>query len=60
MRNPNDDLCDALLSIYDLMCRINSFRGLRRIASHEVIDRLLLQITTPERGFLLEEIVNRV
>ena len=59
MRNPNDDLCDTLLSIYDPVCRIKSFRDLQRIPSYEVIDRLLLQITTPERGFLLEEVINR-
>ena len=41
VRNPNDDLCENLLSIYDLVCRINSFRGLRRIVPHEVIDKLL-------------------
>ncbi|GJM84424.1 hypothetical protein PR202_ga00092 [Eleusine coracana subsp. coracana] len=38
---------------------INSFRGLRRIPSYEVIDKCLLQITTPERGFLHEEVVNK-
>ncbi|GJN13351.1 hypothetical protein PR202_gb00045 [Eleusine coracana subsp. coracana] len=41
VRNPNDDLYENLLSIYDLVCRINSFRGLRKIAPHEVIDKLL-------------------
>ncbi|GJN11666.1 hypothetical protein PR202_ga29870 [Eleusine coracana subsp. coracana] len=38
---------------------INSFRGLWRIALLEVIDELLQQITTPKRGFLLEEVINR-